>query len=103
MQIEVRSTERFEAWLDTLRDRQARSKILFAIRKMSMGNLGDVKPVGEGVSETRIHVGPGYRLYFIRQGDRVIVLLGGGDKSSQTADIARAKAAAKALVRHDDA
>ncbi|WP_297801884.1 type II toxin-antitoxin system RelE/ParE family toxin [uncultured Brevundimonas sp.] len=87
MAFEVRSTVRFDQWLDDLRDRKARSKVLFAIRKMSLGNLGDVKPVGAGVSETRIHFGPGYRLYFVRRGSEVIILLCGGDKSSQTQDI----------------
>ena len=87
MAFEVRSTGRFDQWLDNLRDRKARSKVLFAIRKMSLGNLGDVKPVGAGVSEIRIHYGPGYRLYFVRRGSEVVILLCGGDKSSQAQDI----------------
>lgn len=87
MTFEVRSTARFNLWLEGLRDRTARSKVLFAIRKMSLGNLGDVKPVGAGVSEVRIHYGPGYRLYFVRRGSEVVILLCGGDKSSQAQDI----------------
>lgn len=85
--IDLRYTERFKDWVNGLRDRQARARILVRLERMAMGNLGDVKPVGEGVSEARIAYGPGYRLYFVRRGDTLIVLLCGGDKSSQTADI----------------
>lgn len=84
-------TERFGKWLDKLKDRHAKVRILDRINSMIGGNLGDVKPVGEGVSETRIHYGPGYRLYFYQQGDVVIVLLCGGDKSTQNKDIEKAK------------
>ena len=101
MTVEVRSTERFDHWLTRLKDRQARARILFAIRKMSLGLMGDVKPVGEGVSECRIHVGPGYRLYFVQRGETLVVLLCGGDKSSQAADIAVARQLAKALKSDD--
>lgn len=108
MTVEVRTTQRFERWLEALKDRQARVKILFAIRKLSLGNLGDLKPVGEGVSECRIHAGPGYRLYFVRRGQKVLVLLCGGDKSSQDADIRLARCLSKEVrclskeVKSDD-
>lgn len=73
-----------------LRDREARARITVRIRRLSLGNPGDVKPVGSGVSEMRIDYGPGYRVYFIRRGDTVVVLLCGGDKRTQDRDIARA-------------
>jgi putative addiction module killer protein len=73
-----------------LRDREARARITVRIRRLSLGNPGDVKPVGSGVSEMRIDYGPGYRLYFVRRGDTVVVLLCGGDKRNQDRDIARA-------------
>lgn len=89
--IEVRRTPEFQAWLDGLKDRQAAAKILTRIYRAENGNLGDVKPVGGGVSEMRIPHGPGYRVYFIREGAVLIVLLCGGDKSSQARDIEKAK------------
>jgi len=88
--LEVRQTVEFEEWFDGLRDRQARARIDVRLRRLSLGNPGDVKPVGEGVSELRIDYGPGYRVYFIRQGQSVVVLLAGGDKRTQAADVARA-------------
>lgn len=88
--VDVRVTEHFADWLAGLRDRQARARIEVRVRRLTLGNAGDVKPVGEGVSEMRIDYGPGYRLYFIRQGELVYVLLAGGDKSTQVRDIARA-------------
>ena len=93
--IEVRQTARFAAWLRALRDERARARILKRLDRAARGNLGDVAPVGEGVSEMRIFHGPGYRVYFIRRGSRLIVLLCGGDKSTQSADIDAAKAMAK--------
>ncbi len=95
--IEVRQTERFRDWLEALRDNNARIRIAARIRRMESGNFGDVEPVGEGVSEMRIHYGPGYRVYFLQQGQEVVVLLCGGDKSRQDRDIARAKDMAKEL------
>ena len=86
--IEVRQTEVFTAWFAGLRDRQARARILTRIRRLSVGNPGDVKPVGSGVSEMRIDYGPGYRLYFVGRGKTVVILLCGGDKRSQARDIA---------------
>ena len=77
----------FESWLQGLRDHQARSRINARIRRLSLGNPGDVKPIGSGVSEMRIDYGPGYRIYFKQQGRIVVVLLCGGDKRTQSADI----------------
>ena len=81
----------------SLRDRTAKSRINIRIRRLSLGNPGDVKPVGEGVSELRVDYGPGYRIYFIKKADVYVVLLAGGDKSSQSADINKAKALAREL------
>lgn len=88
--IEVRQTTRFSTWLAGLRDERARARILKRLARN--GNLGDVAPVGNGVSEMRIHYGPGYRLYFVQVGSQLVVLLCGGDKSSQDGDIAEARA-----------
>lgn len=93
--IEVRQTNRFSTWLAELRDDRARAKILQRIDRAKTGNLGDVGPVGQGVSEMKIHYGPGYRLYFVRRGTALVLLLCGGDKSTQDADIAEAKTMAK--------
>jgi putative addiction module killer protein len=84
-------TDVFTRWLEALRDRQARARIQARMRRLSLGNPGDVKPVGEGISELRIDHGPGYRVYFMRRGPIVVVLLCGGDKGSQDRDIALAK------------
>ncbi len=88
--IEVRQTEVFATWFSQLRDQHARARIIVRIRRLSLGNPGDVKPVGEGVSEMRIDYGPGYRVYFIRRGETIVILLHGGDKRRQDRDIARA-------------
>jgi putative addiction module killer protein len=88
--MEVRQTDVFADWFAGLRDREARARITVRVRRLSLGNPGDVKPVGSGVSEMRIDYGPGYRVYFVRRGDTVIVLLCGGDKRHQDRDIARA-------------
>ena len=95
--IEVRSIEQYSRWYQRLRDRQAQSRILIRVRRLSLGNFGDIAPVGEGVSELRIHYGPGYRVYFVRRGERIIILLAGGDKSTQSRDIAAAKALAQTV------
>ena len=90
MMTEVRQTDVFVEWFAGLRDREARARITVRIRRLSLGNPGDVRPVGSGVSELRIDYGPGYRLYFIGHGDVVVVLLCGGDKRTQNRDIKRA-------------
>lgn len=95
--IEVRQTAVFASWLEELRDTNARARILVRIRRLELGNRGDVKPVGESVSELRIPYGPGYRVYFAGQGQEIIILLCGGDKSSQRRDIAMARQMAKEL------
>ncbi|MDO8799836.1 type II toxin-antitoxin system RelE/ParE family toxin [Phenylobacterium sp.] len=95
--IEVRETEAYAAWFDALGDAQARARILIRIRRLSLGNPGDVKPVGSGVSEMRIDYGPGYRVYFVRRGDTLAILLAGGDKRTQSRDIAAAIALAARL------
>ena len=84
-------------WFARLKDREARARILVRIRRLSLGNPGDAKPVGEGVSELRIDYGPGYRVYFIRRGEALIVLLGGGDKSAQASNIRAALALARTI------
>ena len=91
----------FSRWLGTLRDRAARQRIVSRIDRFRNGNPGDVKPVGQGVSEMRIDYGPGYRVYFMRAGDVVYLLLCGGDKSSQKRDIATALRLAKELSDED--
>ena len=89
-------TEAFATWLDGLKDRNTRIRLVRRLEKAQVGNLGDVKPVGEGVSEMREHFGPGWRMYYVQRGETLIVMLGGGGKSTQSADIARAvKLAAK--------
>lgn len=85
--IQIRTTQRFDAWIDGLRDRRAKARIQVRIDRVAAGLLGDVRPVGEGVSELRINYGPGYRVYLIQQGQQLILLLAGGDKSSQDRDI----------------
>lgn len=84
--IQIRKTDVFAAWLDGLRDIQGRARIQARIERLAAGNPGDVEPVGEGVSELRVNYGPGYRVYFKRQGQELIILLAGGDKSTQAKD-----------------
>jgi putative addiction module killer protein len=93
----LKRTDEFSAWLRGLRDILAKAKILARIDRLTLGNPGDVAPVGNGVSEMRIHYGPGYRVYFVQRGKDVIVLLCGGDKRSQDSDIAAAKKLAAEL------
>lgn len=95
--IETRETVLFSDWLESLRDKVARTKIQARILRLRLGNPGDVKPVGEGVSEMRVDFGPGYRIYFIRHGSELIILLAGGDKSSQAKDIRAALKLARDL------
>lgn len=93
VQIEV--TGEFDRWLKGLRDLQAKVRIFDRIRRLRDGNPGDVRPVGKGVSEMRISYGPGYRLYYMQRGETLVILLCGGDKSSQKKDITRAIAMAQ--------
>jgi putative addiction module killer protein len=92
----LRSSE-FDKWLTKLKDAKGKARIIARLRSAELGNLGDVKSIGEGISEMRIHYGPGYRVYFTRRGRLLIFLLVGGDKSSQKRDIKRAKALADTL------
>ena len=85
--MEIRKTEKFAKWLDNLHDIRARARILVRIERLANGNPGDVKAVGEGVSELRIDYGPGYRVYYKKQGQKVVILLAGGDKRTQAKDI----------------
>lgn len=85
--IEMRKTEVFARWLDELRDIQARARVQIRIERLAAGNAGDVKPVGEGVSELRIDYGAGYRVYFKQHGSKLVILLAGGDKNTQSSDI----------------
>lgn len=85
--IEIRQTQVYVQWFNSLRDREARARIDTRIRRLSLGNPGDIKPVGEGVSELRIDYGPGYRVYFVQRGQTVVILLAGGDKRTQDRDI----------------
>lgn len=95
--IEVRRVAEFDRWLARLRDGRARTKIEARLVRVRAGLVGDAKPVGSGVWELRVDVGPGYRLYYVRRGAALVVLLCGGDKGSQDRDILRAKAVARSL------
>ena len=95
--IEVRQTEVYANWFSRIRDRQAKARINVRIRRLSLSNPGDVRPVGEGVSELRIDYGRGYRVYYVQQGQMLVVLLAGGDKSTQSKDITTAIRLARAL------
>ena len=89
--LEIRETSAYAAWFSVLRDRTAKARIDIRIRRLSLGNPGDVRPIGESVSELRIRYGSGYQIYFTKQGETVVILLAGGDKSSQEQDIRHAK------------
>ncbi|WP_298602685.1 type II toxin-antitoxin system RelE/ParE family toxin [uncultured Limnohabitans sp.] len=95
--LQMRKTDVYAAWIDGLRDVQGRARILVRVARLAMGNPGDVKPVGDGVLELRIDFGPGYRVYFVQQGLEIVILLAGGDKSSQAIDIKTALKMAKNL------
>ena len=95
--IEIRQTETYASWFDNLRDRRARARINIRIRRLSLGDPGDVKPVGSGVSELRIDYGPGYRVYFVQRGPTLIILLAGGNKRTQERDIKKAIELVRAL------
>jgi putative addiction module killer protein len=89
--IEIVKTDVFDAWLNGLTDKPAKRRIAARLFRLESGNSGDSKPVGQGVSEMRVDYGPGYRVYYVQRGQALIVLLCGGDKSSQARDIIRAK------------
>lgn len=95
--LEIRQTEVYSRWFNSLRDQQARARIDVRIRRLSLGNPGDVKPVGAGVSELRIDYGPGYRVYFVQRGQALVILLAGGDKHTQDQDIKTAQELAQGL------
>jgi len=95
--IEVKQTDEYAKWFAGLRDIQAKARVTVRIRRLSLGNAGDVKPVGNGISELRIDVGKGYRVYFVKRGGCLIILLAGGDKSTQQRDIEKAKQLANDL------
>ncbi|WP_414440801.1 type II toxin-antitoxin system RelE/ParE family toxin [Burkholderia sp. 22PA0106] len=92
--IEIFKSVQFESWLTALRDKQARARIVLRIRRLGLGNPGDVKPVGHGISEMRIDHGPGYRVYYLQRGITVVLLLCGGSKPTQAGDIALARSIA---------
>jgi putative addiction module killer protein len=93
--IEIRQTTEYEKWFESLKDRTARVRVDIRIRRLSLGNAGTVEPVGEGVSELKVDYGPGYRVYFVQHGSQYVLLLVGGDKSSQARDIRKAKELAR--------
>jgi putative addiction module killer protein len=95
--VEVRKTKVFADWLDGLREARAKARILVRLRRLSLGNFGDWKSIGSGVSELRVDYGPGYRIYLTRQGNSVVILLAGGTKKSQSRDIKRAISLAQEL------
>jgi len=99
--IEIRQTDIYQKWFASLKDRNAKARIDIRIRRISLGNLGDVKPVGEGVSEIRIDYEPGYRIYFVQEFSTLIILLCGGDKSTQSQDIKRAQMFAKRMKEEE--
>jgi len=95
--VQIHKTETFAQWLDGLRDVRARARVQVRIERLAAGNAGDVSPVGEGVSELRIDYGPGYRVYFKKHGREAVILLAGGDKRTQSADIKTALRQARNL------
>lgn len=95
--LAILQSEEFDAWLSAMTDAKGKARILARLRSATLGNFGDCDSVGEGVSEMRVHVGPGYRVYFMRTDRTVYLLLTGGDKSSQAKDVARARSMARAI------
>jgi putative addiction module killer protein len=96
--IEIRETDTYHEWFEALKDKRAKARIDVRIRRVSIGNFGDVKPVGKGIFELRIDYGPGYRVYFTQHRNILVILLCGGDKSTQAKDIERAHELAQALA-----
>ena len=95
--IEIRETDSFKKWFSSLKDKRAKARIDVRIKRVSLGNFGDVEPVGNGVSELRIDYGAGYRVYFVKRGNIIVILLCGGDKSTQSKDIQKAHELAQRL------
>lgn len=95
--FEIKRTPEFDRWFNGLKDVTTKMRLITRLKKVSSGNLGDVQSVGEGVSEMREHFGKGWRMYFVQRGSVLVVMLGGGDKSTQTRDIAKAIALSKIL------
>ena len=95
--VEIRRTDAYDRWFRRLRDRNAREVINVRIRRLREGRAGDARSVGEGVSELRVHYGPGYRIYFTRRGRRLVILPAGGDKDSQERDIRMARSLARGV------
>ena len=95
--IEIRETDSFKKWFSSLKDKRAKARIDVRIKRVSLGNFGDVEPVGNGVSELRIDYGAGYRVYFVKRGNIIVILLCGGDKSTQSKDIQKARELAQKL------
>ena len=95
--IEIQQTDVYAEWFAGLRDRQAKARIDIRIRRLSLGNPGDVRPIGEGVSELHIKYGPGYRAYFVQRNSKLVIILAGGDKQTQKRDIQRALELAREL------
>ena len=100
--LRILQTPQYASWFDSLRDGQAKARVLVRIRRLSLGNLGDAKSLGGGIGELRIDYGPGYRVYFARRGGALVLLLTGGDKSRQKADILRARAIAAEWKADDE-
>ena len=99
MVLQIRKTDVYAKWIDNLRDLQGRARILVRVERLAAGNPGDVKPVGNGVAELRVQFGPGYRVYFTQRGSDIVILLAGGEKSSQSTDIQTALQLAKNLEK----
>ena len=97
--LQIRKTDVYAEWIDNLRDLQGRARILVRVERLASGNPGDVKAISGGVSELRVHFGPGYRVYFTQRGHDIVILLAGGDKSSQSTDIQTALQLVKNLEK----
>jgi putative addiction module killer protein len=95
--IQIRETDSFKKWFSSLKDKKAKARIDVRIKRVSLGNFGDVRPVGNGISELKIDYGPGYRVYFVARGNTLVILLCGGDKTTQTKDIQKAHELAQEL------
>jgi len=100
--MKIRRISVYKKWINNLRDSRARYRILTRIKRLEEGNPGDVEPIGEGISELRIHYGPGYRVYYKDTGREIIILLCGGDKTTQQEDIARAKQIAASPLEEEE-